>query len=127
MSVSIYYTATRNSPLIDIEKTAIERIVLEKDVSAELETYLETGKGFNWETFTIYDLDKPSTENVIFEGATKLPNNTEEAIIVGLEHWLDTLTEIRRVVKGASWHVHVDDTDISWNEDKQAFDKSILP
>ncbi|MEM7345496.1 MAG: hypothetical protein AAF485_14740 [Chloroflexota bacterium] len=58
---------------------------------------------------------------MIFEGATKLPNNTPDALMIGLEHWLDVLTQIRRAIVNASWHVHVDDTDVLWDEISQTF------
>ena len=35
-----------------------------------------------------------------------------------LEHWLQCLTEIRLVVTDAEWHVHLDDNDAVWVDDK---------
>jgi hypothetical protein len=125
MSVSIYYTAKRNTPLTQEETIAIQRIVKENDVGAQVKAYWETGQGYNWETFTIYNPNNPTAVDVIFEGATKLPDNTSDASIIGLEHWLKVLTQIRRAIRNASWHVHVDDTDIPWNEASQAFDMGL--
>lgn len=124
MSVSIYYTAKRQHHLSAEEKAAIEQIVTSRDVIDELEKYLQTGSGYNWETFCIYDVDSKS--DVIFEGATKLPNNTEDAVLVGLEHWLSTLSLIRRVLSNSEWHVHIDDIDIPWNRATQSFDLSLV-
>ncbi|MEM7345497.1 MAG: hypothetical protein AAF485_14745 [Chloroflexota bacterium] len=47
MSVSIYYTAKRSIPLSPEEQTTIQHIVKAHDVAAELETYLQTGEGYN--------------------------------------------------------------------------------
>ena len=35
-----------------------------------------------------------------------------------LEHWLQCLTEIRLAVTDAEWHVHLDDSDAVWIDDK---------
>ena len=66
--------------------------------------------------------DAPAEPDVIFEGATGLPDNSEEALWTGLQHWCNALTEIRHALPDAEWHVHVDDHDIPWDPAAQAFD-----
>ena len=124
MGISIYYAAKRQHHLSNEEKSAIEQIVSDSDVMAELDNYLQTGLGYNWETFTIYEPD--FTSDTIFDGATKLPDNSEDAILTGLEHWLNTLSLIRHIIPDAAWHVHLDDTDIPWNSATRSFDTGLL-
>ena len=124
MSVSIYYTVKRKHPLTNEENLSIQKIISNNDVKEELEHYLKTGQGYNWESFTIYPKDESG--ETIFEGSTKLPDNSEDAITVGLEHWLNTLTQIRRAIPDTVWYVHLDDLDIPWNSDSQSFDLTLI-
>ena len=41
-----------------------------------------------------------------------------EDLMYTLEHWLQCLTEIRLVVTDAEWHVHLDNNDVVWVDDK---------
>ena len=91
---------------------------------AAIENYLQTGDGYNWESFCIYDPNDPTEPDVVFEGATKLPDNSEDAVWGGLQHWCAALTEIRRIIPDADWDVHVDDHEIQWDEAVGAFDPS---
>ena len=116
MSVSIYYTAKRSRPINAEEQAQIDRLVDSFSIDDELEAYLRTGKGLNWESFTIYDPASPSAPGVIFEGATKLPDNTADATWIGLDHWLDLLAQLRRALPDATWRVHVDDHDLAWDD-----------
>lgn len=49
----------------------------------------------------------PQKQIVIFEGATKLPDNSENAVWDGLQHWCSLLSEIRRIIPDADWQVNV--------------------
>jgi hypothetical protein len=62
---------------------------------------------------------------VVFEGATKLPLCTEDAFWAAIQYWCRLLSEVRRVVPGATWQVHMDDHNIAWVEELQAFDPSL--
>jgi hypothetical protein len=57
--------------------------------------------------------------------ATKIPDNSEEAIWIGVQHWCEALSELRRAIADAEWRVHVDDHDIVWDEARQEYDPSI--
>ena len=122
MSVSIYYEARRHHRLTPEEQRAVEEIISTHSVDADIQRYLETGVGPNWEPFCVYDASEPSEADVVFEGATKLPDDSQDAIWVGVQHWCRVLTEIRRALPGADWDVHVDDHRISWNEELSEFD-----
>jgi hypothetical protein len=124
MSISIYYTARRPTPLSGTERAEINEITKKYSVEKEIERYLQTGDGHNWESFCIYDPKNPSEYDVVFEGATNLPDNSEDAIWIGVQHWCSALTEIRKVIPDASWDVHVDDHEIQWDHHAGVFDPS---
>ena len=58
---------------------------------------------------------------MIFEGATKLPDNSENAIWVGVQHWCSLLTAIRRILHNADWDVRVDDREIQWDDEVEEY------
>jgi len=122
VGISIYYTAYRNEPLSPEESASIQNIVTRYSVDNEIAERERTGEGFRWESFCVYDPDDPTEPGIIFEGATKLPDNSEDAIWEGLQHWCRLLTEVRRALPGTKWRVHVDDHDIPWDEETKAFD-----
>ena len=122
MSVSIYYTAKRATPMTMTEKDLIESIIRWCSVDKQIEKYLQTGEGLNWESFTVYD--KPSAADIIFEGATKLPDNTKDAEWTGIWRWCSTLSYIRLILHDATWRVVVDNHTIKWNENERRYDPS---
>jgi hypothetical protein len=122
MSISIYYTARRSRPLSTEERAAVDQLTAKYAIEDQLEEFLRTGEGYNWESFCIYDAADPTEPGVVFEGATKLPDNSEDAFLNGLQHWCNLLSEIRRAVPDAAWEVNVDDHDIPWNELTQLYD-----
>ena len=124
MGVSIYYTATRDEPLTQSERTIVDSAIARYAVEDQIETYCETGRGLNWESFCVYDPADAYEASVVFEGATKLPDNTDDAIWTGIRHWCSLLTEIRIALPGATWAVSVDDHDIVWDDVALAYDPS---
>lgn len=122
MSVSIYYTAKRKEVLTQAEKEEISQLVERYSVDEEIEEYLKTGDGHNWASFSIYDPNNPTEPEVIFEGSTELPDNSESAMFDGVDHWASLLSDIRNVIKGAEWHVHVDDHVLVWDEEELEYD-----
>ncbi len=84
----------------------------------------QTGEGSNWESFCVFDPEEPTAPAVVFEGATKLPDNSEEAFWLGLQHWCRLLSEIRRALPRTTWQVYVDDYDIIWDEERGEYDPS---
>ena len=63
--------------------------------------------------------------DIVFEGATKLPDNSEEAMWTGVQHWCAALSEFRRVLPGAKWQVTVDDHELTWDESTQSYDPAV--
>ncbi len=76
MSVAIYYKVVRVAPLTDAEKKAIDGLVEKYSVDNDIEKYLKTGKGLNWESFSFSEANETK---VVLSGSTTLPNNTEDA------------------------------------------------
>ncbi|WP_114701988.1 hypothetical protein [Psychrobacter proteolyticus] len=110
MSVSLYYTAERSTLLTQQEQEKIASIV---------DKYNENFKHEDdAETFDLYAYDDSEAE-VILAGATKLPASMDvEDLMYTLEHWLQCLTQIRLAVIDAEWHVHLDDNNAVWIDDK---------
>jgi hypothetical protein len=122
MSISIYYTARRERPLSSDEQAAVDRIRASYSIRDQVERYVQTRQGHNGENFYVYDHDSPTEPGVIFEGATKLPDNSEGALWKLLQRWCKLLSEVRRTVAGAEWYVHLDDHEIAWDEAAQEYD-----
>jgi|SRR5579884_1905509 len=121
MSISIYYQAKRGSSITESEKHAIARLCVRYSIDTQQREYLESGKGLNWESFAVYEITRGDT---IFEGATKLPDNTADAAWQGVRHWCNLLTKIRKVLPDASWSVSVEDHAITWDEQLQLYEPS---
>src|SRR5579872_714157 len=124
MSMAIYYEARRGAPLSSGERERIRAIVQQFSVDDHIEERIRTGVGPNWESFCVYDPFDPTSPDVIFEGATKLPDNSEEAVWDGVQHWCSALTQIRRVLNDADWDVRVEDHDVHWDVANQSYDPS---
>lgn len=119
MSVAIYYKVVRVAPLTDAEKKAIDGLVEKYSVDNDIEKYLKNGKGLNWESFSFSEANETK---VVLSGSTTLPNNTEDATWVGVQHWCKLLSEIRRLIPNAIWNVHVENHEIQWDSKALAYD-----
>ncbi|HUT14023.1 MAG TPA: hypothetical protein VMY42_26280 [Thermoguttaceae bacterium] len=102
----------------------IEAVERSYAVDEQQEEYIRSRLGDSWESFCIYDLDDPSEPDMVFEGATKLPDRSVDAMWDTVQHWCAVLTEIRQVIPDADWHVHVDDHDIPWDSAAGKYDPS---
>ncbi|MEH6852741.1 hypothetical protein, partial [Bacillus pseudomycoides] len=109
MSVSIYYSANRKQKLTTVEQEAIDKLILEYSVDKEIEKYHNTGEGYDWEGFTVYNQENLMEDDEIFAGSTRLPANRDDALWEGFQHWNALLSQIRSVILDAEWHVNVDD------------------
>ncbi len=125
MSISICYTARRATPLTDAESSGIDAVVSEYSVDDQIEAREPTDDSHNWESFCVYDRENPTEADVVFEGATKLPDNSEDAVWDGLQHWCKALSAIRRILPDADWNVHVDDHEMHWDDVAREYDPSI--
>lgn len=66
------------------------------------------------EDFCVYD-EVPEND-VIFNGATKLPDSDVELSFEVTFYWFKCLTEITEVIKGCKWTVTIDDTEMIWDD-----------
>ncbi|MFF1647282.1 hypothetical protein [Streptomyces sp. NPDC058240] len=106
MSVSVYYSARRAEPLTGAESAAIERVV-----AARTESFPYDDE----ESLYLYEAGGDDQDDEIVAGSTKLPSDPGRWLPV-TAHVLDSVTELRRAVGGAEWHVHLDDVDVPWDE-----------
>jgi hypothetical protein len=125
MGISIYYTASRERPLNPAERGAVEAAVSRFSVEDLANEHSFKGEEFTGEAFCVYDPDDPSEPGIVFEGATKLPSNSEEAFWAAIQYWCRLLTEIRRIIPDADWRVHIDDHDIWWDPELREYDPAM--
>jgi len=105
MSVSLYYTALRSTPLTAGERQAIESVERrDRDQSIE--------------PLTSYEELEPG---VVYQGAMKLTGDASSAA-VDLEHWCTSLAELRESLVGSTWEVSIDDVQIPWNEATRSYE-----
>lgn len=102
MSFSLYYQAKRDRPLTGDEETAAAEIVRHSCTQYPFKRKVED--------FGVYPAGEEA--GVIFSGATKLPGNGPKALYDTVNYWLKGLTEITRLLEGASWEVRFDDVDL---------------
>ncbi|SEC70139.1 hypothetical protein SAMN05216483_2226 [Streptomyces sp. 2131.1] len=107
MSVSLYYTARRTTPLSGPESAAVTRIVTARQASFPYE---------DEESLYVYD-PRAAESGTVLDGSTKMPFDPGRLLPV-IAHVLDSVTELRRSLPDAEWHVHMDDLDIEWDETK---------
>lgn len=108
MSVSLYYSARRAAPLTGSETAAVERVL-----TAHLSSF-PFAEGD--EPLCLYDGGGRNPEHVL-AGSTKMPLK-EDRTLPFLEHLMASVTRLRRAVPDADWHVHLDDMDLPWDEER---------
>ena len=124
MGVSIYYTASRPQPLSPAERSAIDAIEARYPLESLIAECGVAEGDFNGEAFCVYPTDRDTDPGVVFEGATKLPLGSEDAMWSSVQYWCRLLSEVRRMLPDSTWHVHIDDHDIPWVEEVRAFNPS---
>lgn len=105
MSVSLYYGASRPLPLTEAETAAVGRIVAARTSSFPYR---------DEEGLALYR-DGGGEPDEVVAGSTKLPTDLSRVLPV-VAHVLDSVTELRRALPKAQWHVHLDDLDVPWDE-----------
>ncbi|PZT76382.1 MULTISPECIES: hypothetical protein [unclassified Streptomyces] len=105
MSVSLYYTARRATPLSESEQAAVTRVTGARQASFPYE---------DEESLYVYD-PRAAEPGTVLDGSTKMPFDPGRLLPV-VAHVLDSVTELRRALPDAEWHVHMDDLDIEWDE-----------
>src|SRR5262245_60051563 len=125
MSISIYYTARRETPLSADELNAISGAIQFASLDGLIEEHGLNAEEFNGEEFSVYETTETDEPVIIFEGATKLPSNSEDAFWAAIQYWCELLSCIRRIVPDAAWRVHIDDLEIWWDTQRQRYDPSV--
>ncbi|GGY25000.1 hypothetical protein [Streptomyces omiyaensis] len=105
MSVSLYYSARRPSPLTEAEAAAVGRVVAGHPASFP---------GEDQEGLCLYEGGGSDPDGIV-AGSTKLPLDGDRVLPV-MVAVLDSVTELRRALPDAEWHVHMDDLDVDWDE-----------
>ncbi|MGW2471936.1 hypothetical protein [Streptomyces sp. NPDC001665] len=105
MSVSLYYTARRATPLTGSESASVTRIVGARQASFPYE---------DEESLNVYD-PRTAEPGTVLDGSTKMPFDPGRLLPV-VAHVLDSVTELRRALPDADWRVHMDDLDVEWDE-----------
>lgn len=104
VSVSLYYTARRTTPLTDAELTAVGQVVDTSNANAPF--------SLEEEGLYLYDQLEPGTA---LDGSTKLPSADDRAV-PSLVHWLAAVTALRTAVPDADWTFTLDDYEIEWDD-----------
>jgi hypothetical protein len=122
MSFSIYYSARRPTSLSDQEQMEVDKVLARYRVDSRVKRFAETGEGLNWQPFGVALPSDYSAADVVFEGFTPLPDNTEEAFSQGVVHWCNALSALRRIIHKAMWSVRVEDQEIAWDYQHDRYD-----
>ena len=125
MSISIYYTAQRRKALSASEMESLADIVSKYSVDAQIDGLIKTGLGPNWESFHFQVNEERASifkKSVVFSGSTKLPDNSEDATWIGVQHWCRCLSELHRLLDTCDWEVSVDDHSIYWDARQNSYD-----
>jgi hypothetical protein len=117
---TLYYQAERETPLTKEEYVLVQKLIAKYSVDPEIEVYLNTGKGLNWESFSFYE--QTDGVEVILQGSTKLPDNVAGAAKKGFIHWTNLLAEIRKIIPGATWKVSLEDRPVKWNKNLNKYE-----
>ncbi|MFF8955667.1 hypothetical protein [Streptomyces sp. NPDC014894] len=105
MSVSLYYTAHRATPLTEAESASVRRVVAARTATFPYD---------DEEGLYVYDQAEDEPREVI-AGSTKMPFDPARLLPV-TAHLLDSVSALRRAVPDAEWRVHLDDLDVPWDE-----------
>ena len=94
MGVSLYYTATQDTPLTAEQSEAISALVGEFNAAAdEILPFEEM-----WEHFYVYEAG--DSEGEVFSGATGMPRGSMDYFMKAIDHWCGLLARIRNEVLG---------------------------
>lgn len=144
MSMSLYYTAERKTPLTDAERAEVDRLVGEypwqkcidprppvadDDLAVarlsddDPESLRDQGNEEDLgEPFEFYPPGPPDPDDpdIILDGAVKPPTNLRD-FVNAVNYWCELLAKVRIAVPGADWVVSLDDSEISWDDDQQCY------
>ena len=114
MGMSLYYTAEREHPLSDDERSAIDGLVGEFGIEDQIEEFVGAPGQIDWASFTWRE---DADSGAVVKGSVRLPNVTLRAHVTGIEHWGRLLGRIRsEVLSDAVWDVRVEGEPLDWFE-----------
>jgi len=110
MSVSIYYTVKRQLPLSTDESARLSEILKKYNN----ESVLYEPLSFYVDLATVI-----GKEDWLLEGSTKL--SPSENMAAEVEVACNALSECRNAIADSTWHVSIDDYEVSWDESSRSF------
>ncbi|WP_193551481.1 hypothetical protein [Pseudomonas ovata] len=125
MAIAIYCTAMSDTPLTPDQQAEATAIAGRFSKDRSIEDYLASGEGLNWSSF---DLDVNATYDAVHDkytvlsGSSTLPDNTDEATWIGVQHWCLCLSQLRNALPACEWRVAVEDHVIEWDVALSAYD-----
>ncbi len=115
MSVSLYYSLERDAPLSAAERERVALVLARHDLDRFADPLLG-GERFGFH-------DAPS-EGCALEGSARVPvdlEHQEETAGAALAEWGRLLGEVRQVVDGGTWRVHLEEIALVWVAEREVF------
>lgn len=104
MSVGLYYSLSRSTPFTDEERSALKSVMDRANAVGREDI---EPLGF-WQ-----DTSDPEPT---LTGSSKLLAEDPIETVRALRFLLENVTDMRRAVPDANWHVHLDDDDVPWDD-----------
>lgn len=105
MAVRLHYRAARAHALSPDEATAARAL---------LDTH-NAAFPFDAELLSLDGAGEGAGETAL-HGSTTLPEQDPFTTFLGLAHWCQALTDLRRALPGTTWDVSVDDEPVPWDD-----------
>lgn len=106
MSFSLYYEAKRVEKITKQEQAACQEIIERYCFEYDFEEKVED--------FGVYEFEEET--NIIFGGATKLPDSAPEIMFEAANYWLKCLTEITNTLPDCQWTVTFEEVELIFDE-----------
>ena len=107
MAFSLYYDAKRGHQISQLEKNDCDEIINKYCFEYDFDLKVED--------FGVYEVDYNS--DIIFSGATKLPDSEPELMFDVANYWLECLTEITYILGECQWNVTFEDVDLLFDSE----------
>lgn len=108
MSFSLYYEAKRADKITNQEQAACQEIVEKYCLEYKFEEKVED--------FGVYNFEEET--DIIFGGATKLPDSDPEFMFEVANYWLQCLTEITNILSDCQWSVSFEEVELILDKDE---------
>lgn len=116
---AIYYRITREFPLSVEEQQKLNEILLNYNSNEEVVRLVREGMG---SLFYLHPSDAPGNLSAGFVDLPQalFPDRIDDFVYV-LEHWMELLSDWRKCLSGANWHVSVEGLVMVWDEEQEIF------